>query len=59
VNAAQSAAQEALNAARAEGVRRGENDKGRYLEQGQQLQKKAAGRKEKAVEAVLEAIING
>ena len=59
VKAAQTAAQEAISAARADGVRRGENDKGRYLEQGQQLQKKAAGRREKAVEAVLEAIING
>lgn len=59
LRAAQAAAQEALAAARADGVSRGENDKGKYLEQGQQLQKKAAGRREKAVEAVLEAIING
>ncbi len=57
--AARSAAGDTLEAAKVEGSRRGEADKGRYLEQGQQLQKKAAGRREKAVEAVLEAIING
>ena len=59
VEAAKNAAREALAAAKAEGASRAEGDKGRYLEQGQQLQKKASGRKEKAVEAVLEAIING
>lgn len=59
MNAARSAAQDTLEAAKAEGSRRGEADKGRYLEQGQQLQKKAAGRRDKAIEAVLEAIING
>jgi len=57
--AARTASQETLEAAKADGGRRGEADRGRYLEQGQQLQKKAAGRRDRAVEAVLEAIING
>ncbi len=59
IESAQRVAGEALAAAKAEGANRAESDKGRHLEQGQQLQKKASGRREKAVEAVLEAIING
>lgn len=59
VASAQTAADEALAAAKADGASRAEGDKGRYLEQGQKLQKKASGRREQAVEAVLEAIING
>ena len=59
MNTARNAALETIEAAKADGSRRGEADKGKYLEQGQQLQKKAAGRRDKAVEAVLEAIING
>ncbi len=59
MNAAFSAARETLETAKAEGGRRSIADRNKYLEQGQQLQKKAAGRRDKAVEAVLEAIING
>lgn len=59
MNAAFGAARETLEAAKAEGGRRTAADKSKYLEQGQQLQKKAAGRRDRAVEAVLEAIING
>ena len=59
MNAAFGAARETLEAAKAEGGRRTAADKDKYLEQGQQLQKKASGRREKAVEAVLEAVING
>lgn len=59
MNAARTAAADTLETARADGRKRAENDRSRYLDQGQQLQKKAASRRDKAIEAVLDAIVNG